>query len=280
MSGIQYAGEYEIKEARIFSSSGNIIPLESLLVGIELFENVFSYAITGSITLLDTNSVVLNLPIIGQEYLSLKISTPLVNPQKNDIIDFTENVFSIYKIDTRIEGEQAEVVKLHFMSPEGLRNNRTRVSKSYTNSIDKIVTDVIQNERYLNSKKDVFVEGTVGVRKIIAPNSRPYIFIKKLSTEAVSLEHGSPYFLFYENKDGIHFRSLDSLYAQSVVSEYNTGDFFHQNSSGTVVKNVMEDYGRSISHQIIESNDMISNIRGGLLGSNIITHVIFTQHQR
>ena len=72
MFGIQYAGEYEVKEARIFSSSGNIIPLESLLVAVELFENVFSYAITGSITLLDTNSVVLNLPIIGQEYLSFK----------------------------------------------------------------------------------------------------------------------------------------------------------------------------------------------------------------
>ena len=71
---------------------------------------------------------------------------------------------------------------------------------------------------------------------------RQYIFIKKLSTEAVSLEHGSPYFLFYENKDGIHFRSLDSLYAQSVVSEYNTGDFFHQNSSGTVVKNWYQKY--------------------------------------
>ena len=278
MSGIQYAGEYEVKEARIFSSSGNIIPLEGLLVGVELFENVFSYALTGSITLLDTNSVVLNLPIIGQEYLSLKISTPLVNPQKNDIIDFTENVFSIYKIDTRIEGEQAEVVKLHFMSPEGLRNNRTRVSKSYTNSIDKIAIDVLQNERYLNSKKDLFVEGTVGVRKVISPNSRPYIFLKKLSTEAVSLEHGSPYFLFYENKDGIHFRSLDSMYAQPIIAEYNTGDFFHQEGSGTVTKNVMEEYGRPISHQIVQSNDMISNIRGGLLGSNIITHDIYKKN--
>ena len=46
MSGIQYAGEYEVKEARIFSSSGNIIPLDGLLVGVELFENVFSYTIT------------------------------------------------------------------------------------------------------------------------------------------------------------------------------------------------------------------------------------------
>ena len=40
----------------------------------------------------------------------------------------------------------------------------------------------------------------------------------------------------------------------------------------------MEDYGRSISHQIIESNDMISNIRGGLLGSNIITHDIYKKN--
>ena len=81
--------------------------------------------------------------------------------------------------------------------------------------------------------------------------------------------------MFYENKDGIHFRSLDSLYAQPVIAEYNTGDFFHQDSSGTVVKDILEEYSRPISHQIVQANDMLSNVRGGLLGSNLITYDIY-----
>ena len=278
MAGIQYAGEYEIEEIRLFSSSGNIIPLNGLMMSLSLFENIFSPTMSGQITLLDTNSIVLNLPIIGQEYLSFKIKTASLGNEGTDIIDYTENVFSIYKIDTRLMGDGAEAIVLHFASPEMMRNNRTRVSKSYTNSLDKIVTDVLQNERYLNSKKDLFIEETVGVRKLVAPNSLPFTFIQKLSSEAISQEHGSPYFLFYENKDGIHFRSLDSLYNQPITATYNTGKFSHQKGSGTVVKDVLEEYSRPINHQIVQANDMLSNVRGGLLGSQLITYDIYKKN--
>ena len=279
MAGIQYAGEYQLEEIRLFSSSGNIIPLNSLMMQLSLFENIFSPTMSGYITLLDTNSVVLNLPIIGQEYLSFKIKTASFGgKEKTKIIDYTENLFSIYKIDKRLMADKAEAIVLHFASPEMIRNNRTRVSKSYTNSIDKIVIDVLQNERYLNSKKDLFIDETTGVRKVVAPNSLPFTFIQKLASESISREHGSPYFMFYENKDGIHFRSLDSLYSQSVTTEYNTGVFSHQERSGTVVRDVLDEYSRPISHQIVHSNDMLSNVRGGLLGAKLITHDIYKKN--
>ena len=281
MAGINYAGEYEIEEVNLFSSSGNVIPLNSLMIQLVLFEDIFSATMSGQITLIDTNSIVLNLPIIGQEYLSFKIKTASLGGEGCDpygnkgIIDYTENVFSIYKIDTRIMEGQSEVIILHFTSSEMMRNNRTRISKSYTNSIDKIVIDVLQNERYLNSKKDLFIEGTTGVRKFVVPNSQPFTFIQKLASEAISEKHGSPYFLFYENKDGIHFRSLDGLYNQPIIAEYNTGKFFHR--SGTVIRDVLDEYSRPINHQIVQSNDMLSNVRGGLLGANLITHNIYSK---
>ena len=65
-SGIQYAGEYTLESVRLFASSGNIIPLNGLTVSISLFENIFSPTMSGTITLLDANSIVSNLPIIGQ----------------------------------------------------------------------------------------------------------------------------------------------------------------------------------------------------------------------
>ena len=169
------------------------------------------------------------------------------------------------------------MITLHFASPEMLRNLRTRVSKSYTNTIDNIAIDVIQNSRYINSKKDLFIEETVGVRKIISPNSNPFTFIQKLSSEAISKSNGSPFFLFYENKEGFTFRSLDSLYAQPITAEYNTGEFYHQESSGTVVKNVLEEYSRPISHEMVAVNDTVSNVRGGLLASDLITYDIYSK---
>ena len=276
-SGIQYAGEYTLEDVRLFASSGNMIPLNGLTVSISLFENIFSPTMSGTITLLDANSIVSNLPIIGQEFLSFKIKTASITEGGTSIIDFTKNPFSVYKIDQRIEGTNSELITLHFASPEMLRNLRTRVSKSYTNTIDNIAIDVIQNSRYINSKKDLFIEETVGVRKIISPNSNPFTFIQKLSSEAISKSNGSPFFLFYENKEGFNFRSLDSLYAQPITAEYNTGEFYHQESSGTVVKNVLEEYSRPISHEMVAVNDTVKNVRGGLLASDLITYDIYSK---
>ena len=276
-SGIQYAGEYTLEDVRLFASSGNIIPLNGLTVSISLFENIFSPTMSGTITLLDANSIVSNLPIIGQEFLSFKIKTASITEGGTSIIDFTKNPFSVYKIDQRIEGTNSELITLHFASPEMLRNLSTRVSKSYTNTIDNIAIDVIQNSRYINSKKDLFIEETVGVRKIISPNSNPFTFIQKLSSEAISKNNGSPFFLFYENKEGFNFRSLDSLYAQPITAEYNTGEFYHQESSGTVVKNVLEEYSRPISHEMVAVNDTVKNVRGGLLASDLITYDIYSK---
>ena len=64
MAGIQYAGEYEIEEIKLFSSSGNIIPLNGLMMQLSLFENIFTPTMSGQIVLLDTTRIVLNLPII------------------------------------------------------------------------------------------------------------------------------------------------------------------------------------------------------------------------
>ena len=40
MAAIQYAGEYEINDVTLFSSSGNIIPLNGLMGTLDLFENM------------------------------------------------------------------------------------------------------------------------------------------------------------------------------------------------------------------------------------------------
>ena len=86
MIGIQYAGEFEIQDAKIFSSSGNIIPLNGLVMALTIYEGIFSQSMTGAITILDTNSIVKNLPIIGQEFLSFKIKkgTRYICQQKRD----------------------------------------------------------------------------------------------------------------------------------------------------------------------------------------------------
>ena len=122
MAGMQYAGEFNIQDLKLFTSSGTVIDLSAITIVMNIYEDIFSPCITGTIAIVDTNALVMNAPITGQDYLSFKITTPGL---ENQAIDFTETVMSIYKIDTRMSvSAGTEVFTLHFCSPEGLRDNR------------------------------------------------------------------------------------------------------------------------------------------------------------
>ena len=95
MSGISYAGEYDLREMKILTSAGNILDVKNLVQVIEIFEDINSPALTGSLTLLDIDNILENAPIIGQEYLSLVISTPTLEDIR---MDFGKNVFAIKSI--------------------------------------------------------------------------------------------------------------------------------------------------------------------------------------
>ena len=268
MSKLNYAGEYAISELKLMSSSGNVVDLSMAYTALSLFEDIFSSSMSGLVVVSDTNNILMNLPVTGQDYLSMKIVTPSLEKSP---IDYTQTVFAVNKIDTRIDADGAQVFQLHFISPELLRNERVRISKSYKSTISNMVYDALNSAKYINTNKEIFLEATKGIRKIVVPNSHPFDFIKKLAREAESEEFNSPHYLFYENIFGIHFRSIESLYRQASIGSYHAGDLgFHMTEGGKIE----EEYARVLDYQIQANNDTLANVVGGMLASKIITHDI------
>ena len=278
MSEIKYAGEVELQKLVLISSSGTAIDLTELIITINMYESLFSHAMSGSILIADTNNLSVNLPIIGQEYLSIKLNTPTL---ENNAIDYSENVFVVYKINKRQSDSLMQVLELQFTTPEMLKSNRIRVSKSYTDTIDNITEDILTNERYLNTKKDLFIEPTTGIRKIVVPNLHPYDIVRRLATESMSKESASPHYLFYENTKGIHFRSLQSLYAQGVTGKYHAGDqASNEKTDGMNAGEsgeLMQSMKRIINFSMGTNNDTLANIKSGMLGSTIFSHDIYNK---
>ena len=195
MKTFKYAGEYDISDLKLFTASGNVIRLDGLYQSLDIYENMFSNSITGSIIFIDNNNLVMNAPITGQEYLTFKITTPGLDELA---IDYSQRSMAIYKIDARKAERGNEVVQLHFCSPELLRNERTRISKSYEGTISQIVTKILSDERYINTGKEIFVEPTKGIKRYVCANKNPFAFIRDLTTEAISAETGSPNYVFFE----------------------------------------------------------------------------------
>ena len=117
-----------------------------------------------------------------------------------------------------------QIYELQFTSQESMRNQTVRVSKSYKDSIQNIVLDCMSNETFIATNKDLYVDATLGSRKIVAPNLHPYTLIDKLKRESISKSDGSTEFLFFENKDGFYFTSLSTLYKEPVRALFHDGD--------------------------------------------------------
>ena len=277
--GIQYAGEVNLDVIILKGSSGTPLKLDGLEISVTIHESIFAHALSGTVTLASTNNIAMNLPIIGQEYLSLKFTTPSL---EEHAIDFTKNQFVVYKILERVTDGEVEALILKFTTPEMLKSNRVRVSKSYTNTVDKIAEDLLTNEKYLDTKKDLFIEPTSGIRRMVVPNLHPYNIIRNLATEATSKQHGSPHYLFFENNRGIHFRTLQSLYAQKIKAKYHHGDKGNDEeySGGDESGQIIQGMKRVTNLNMGTNNDTLMNIGSGMLGSTIISHDIYNKSYR
>ena len=238
-------------------------------------------SLTGSIIIGDTNNVVSLLPIVGQEYLTLKLETPTFLDR--DGIDFTESPFAVNRVNLRKEvNSGGQLYELEFVSQELLKNLQKKVSKSYSQrkgNVGEIVFDLLSNS--IQTTKKVFIEPTTGNRRYITPNSNPFTVIKKLTSEAVSKKSSSPHYLFFENKNGIHFRSLQSLYNQEVSDAFHVGDKgFDEKVTGNDSESgkLIQNYKRVLAYEVKTNNDLVFDSMSGILGGRVISHDIFKKN--
>ena len=216
-----YPQDYSLDSCKIITSSGKPYEFRHITMEFNYYEDLYGNFITGDITINDSVGYLSALGFNGHEHIIFAFSKPA---QPNSKI---EKTFRIYKVSNRhMVKDQNETYTLHFCSEEAILSEQYKVSKSYPNKkISDIVKDIVINQLKTdkNKFKDANLEETKGVRDIIIPNFKPLEAINWLCTQAISNSSktaGSPY-LFYENVNGYNFRSLQSLFDNTVYGKYN-----------------------------------------------------------
>ena len=127
---IQRAGQFDIEIATLYTSTGLAQDIRPNLVNITLYESMEFNSISGEMTL-HTQFGLTNVgPIIGQEFLALKFSTPTLDDEKSQM-DWSENTFHVRGIfDRQNVGTKSELINVKFVSGELMRNIRTKVSEA------------------------------------------------------------------------------------------------------------------------------------------------------
>ena len=273
--GLTAAGDIQIEVLDLVTVSGLTVDLTASCLGIVIYEDIFSFTLTGTIALTDTFNLPSVGPILGQEYLYLKIKTPSFPDAPTTDIDFSENVFLVHSISARkrlTTGVQGYT--LEFASQELIKNQRKKVTQSLTGTWSGLVHQMLIEEKYLNTSKNILLEKSTGVKRFVAPNIRPLDVIALGTKQAISQKGGEPTFLFYETFSGFHFRSLASLYNEEPSFLFET--IPHGTNPPLFGKglNIIRQMETILGYEIINNNDTIVGYRGGMYGSKLITHDI------
>ena len=272
---VQYAGEYKLEECTIKSSTGARARLDSTVIEINIFENIYSQGIIVSLVVTDLENLIMNLPIVGQEFVELKLSTPGLGS-----INFIDQVLTVHKVTSRTDlTSGSQLYELNLVTPESLRNQRIRLQKSFSGRVSDIVSTILKDENGIDTRRNIVIDETSENKKFVAPNMRPFDFIVSLSKQCTSSKYnGSPNYFFYETTRGYQFRVIDSLYDDIPKGKFISNESDMNVETPSKSGNFQKDYERIKSFSFNNSNDTLIATRGGLLSSRLIKYNILNKN--
>ena len=267
-SVLRFAGDVSIDKVRIITPKGFYQDVGAQVINVQFYEDLFSPFITGSLILKDSIDLVNLFPFVGEEFLELEISTPTL--KENNI----KGKYYIYKMSNReMTGDKSVVYQLHFISVEAVVDLNKKISKVFGDQISKLVKPFLTDKTYgLETTKKVYVEETSNNTKYISNYWSPVENIQYLTGQAVN-KNGSPSYIFFENRDGFYFMTLETLYTNATFASFVYDKYTRDDRpGGGSVRNTTEDFKRILEISIPVSFDYMDRIRNGMLSSRQVSY--------
>lgn len=273
MDGINKAGDINIEMAQITTTQGFYQDILNQIIGIQLFEDLFAPFTTGTIEIRDSLDLLNAFPFNGEEYLEIKLTTPSL--EKGNV----DGKFYIYKMANRtMLGDRSVVYTLNFISVEAVIDLNKKISKTFSGKCSDIAKDLLSDTTHgLQPTKPIVVEDTQNSTKYISNFWSPIKNLNNVVETSVNV-NGSGSYVFYEDRYGFNFVSMESLYSKDIFQEFIYDSYIRDNAYGSgSVRNVNEDYKRIRSINIDVAYDYIERVRSGMYGSKLYTHDLTTK---
>lgn len=276
---LKKAGDYVLSQIAVVSkesfdgsSTPKKIDITSLVVEINIYEDIDEKNLSGQIVISDSTGLPNNMPLTGHELIQFKLGTP----GSERFYDFEKNPMVIYKIGQRqVHNPRSQFYVLYFCSVEQLTNQTVKVQRSFEGSVDNMLGKVCQGE--LGTGKDIFIEKTRGNRKYVIPRWKPYRTIDFLCNNAQSVQFQSTGYKFYETSQGFHCRSLESMMAVGVDAARPANGAFKQQITGVDSLNIQKQMQTINSYEILENFNTMKLLATGALASRVLKTDLFNK---
>lgn len=214
-----YNGDVEIRNLQIVSERA-IIELRSSFISASIYESIFTPGIVCDIEVLDTNDLLGQARLLGDELVEFEIYV-----LGSETASYR---FALHEL-AEIQSTGAQTGKsytLKCVSEEAMYAKTNFVSKSYDMLCSEMIQDIHKN--YLKSQKNIITEETSAPQKIIVPNMNPYDAVRLIKQRSVSSETQSSFYLFFENRTNeeqtFNFITIESLFNTNPVKDFKMTD--------------------------------------------------------
>jgi hypothetical protein len=196
--------------------------MKDILIKGNVYESIFQKGTFATFQILDIDDAIGDMLLSGEESVIFQFHH--IAPPEEEI-QYANYFFSINKCSI-VQGSQglqkAKTYTIECVSPETLRARAGLIQKGWESPVSSIVGDIFGSE--LGSPKGLDNEQTKGIQKYNGSNIKPFSAIQQLQGRAVSASSSSSAYVFFENRDAWHFRTIPSLYEQGIIKTLRQTD--------------------------------------------------------
>ena len=238
----QHAGDVVFEELVLIGANGNTLDLTPFMIEMNITEDIFSPCIYGNMLITDSSNIIEKLPIIGEEYLRVKVGSPGLNAP-------FYRTFRVYSITDRmiVLDDKTQGFILNFCSPEVFIDMLAKIQKTFSGTISDVAATIYQN--YLQTARNIviddsgklvdspddttmtIVDETENMVKFTSPGWGALKCLSWLAAKSRSQEYKSSDYLFFESSRGFYFGSISGLMAGYKKSNTIAGKFYYKQSN-------------------------------------------------
>jgi len=280
-----HAGDFKLEKLIISSlSTETSADITDFMMEINLYEDLFSPCMTGNLIIADAANLISNLPILGNEYITIKLRTPSLEDSPENVIEKTFQIYAIY--DRILNDDRSQYYNISFMSIEGYEQQTTTITKSYSGTTDAVAQSIY--EEYLELDRPLVILDTPHTRKVkyVSNHWSPFKNMNFIAKKAKGSSLLGSDYLFFESNKAFYFTSIESLiYAQrneSVFDEYvleRDGAKMPRRISdlGFVGNKMPDDMTRIENLKMLTSVDVMDGNNKGAFSSSLDGYDLYTK---
>lgn len=292
---LQKAGSIDIDQLKLITSKNIVYDLKEFMVELNIYEDLFSNYLYGTIVLSDSRNIIEDAPIIGEEFLTVKLTTP-------SFPDSIKKTFRVYKLSDRniVRDNNTQTFILHFASVELFYDILLPLYVPFEGELHEVAggifTDYIATSReYQVSEasdeiKELETETPLVVLnaaenkvKFVAPGWTPFKCLNWLASKAIPKEGKSKNFLFWESNKAFYFGSIEHIYRDAIENQNYVGTYYISASNirdGASSPNIDREYFIAKDVQMVDTTDHIKNYTNGYLASRLITLDVYNKEYK